>query len=106
MVIKPRGLDVVIRGAIAAVGSVSDEVIVFAVVAPAPPSAIWCEDDRVKSVPGYCTWPAIPRVVGVLVVLIAQLQHPVKFLLADAASGTILPEIICVYYINYCNKTR
>ena len=48
MVIEPRGLDVVIRGAIAAVGNIRDEIIVFAVVAPAPPSAIRCEDDWVE----------------------------------------------------------
>ena len=90
MVIKPRGLDVVIRGAIAAVGNIRDEIIVFAVVAPAPPSATWCEDDWVEPVPGHRTRPAVSRVVGVLIVLIAQLQHPVQFLLADAAIGAIL----------------
>ena len=52
MVIEPRGLDVVIRGAIAAVGNIRDEVVVLAVIAPTPPPTIRCEDNRMKSVPG------------------------------------------------------
>ena len=66
MVIKPRGLEVVVWGAISAVGNIRDEIVVFAVIAPTPPPAIRRENDGMKSVPGYCTWPAIPRMVGVL----------------------------------------
>ena len=62
--IKPRGLEVVVWGAISAVGNIRDEIVVLAVIAPTPPPTMRCEDDRMKSVPGYCTWPAIPRVVG------------------------------------------
>ena len=87
VVIKPRGLDVVVRGAIAAVSNIREEIIVFAVIAPAPPSAIRREDDRVKSVPGHRTWPAISRVVGVLIIEITRRQNQAQFLLADAASG-------------------
>ena len=92
MVIKPRGLEVVVWGAISAVGNIRDEIVVFAVIAPTPPPAIRCENDGMKSVPGYCTWPAIPRVVGVLVIDITCRQYPVQLLLADATSGAILPR--------------
>ena len=92
MMIKPRGLEIVVWGAISAVGNIRDEVIVFAMVAPTPPPAVRCEDDRMKSVPGHCTWPAIPRVVGVLVIDVACCQHPIQLLLANATSGTIPPR--------------
>ena len=90
--IKPRGLEVVVWGAISAVGNIRDEIVVLAVIAPTPPPAIRCEDDRMKSVPGYCTWPAIPRVVGVLVIDVACRQYPIQLLLASATSGAIPPR--------------
>ena len=92
MVIKPWGLEVVVWGAISAVGNIRDEIVVFAVIAPTPPPAIRCEYDGMKSVPGYCTWPAIPRMVGVLVIGVACCQNPIQLLLASATSSAIPPR--------------
>ena len=92
MVIKPRGLEVVVWGAISAVGNIRDEIVVLAVIAPTPPPATRCEGGGMKPVPGYCTWPAIPRVVGVLVIGVACRQYPTQLLLASATSGAILPR--------------
>ena len=90
MVIEPWGLDVVIRGAIAAVGNIRDEIIVFAVIAPAPPSAIWGENDWVKPIPSHSTQPAVAWVVRVLVILVVQLEPAVQFTLADETVDPLL----------------
>ena len=88
--VETRRFYIIVWGHITAVGHISHKVIVLGIVAPAPPSAIWGENDRVKPIPSHSTRPAVAWVVRVLVILVVQLEPAVQFTLADETVDPLL----------------
>ena len=90
MVIETRCFYVIIWGRITAVGHIGHKVIMLGIVAPAPPPAVWCENDRVKPIPSHSTRPAVAWVVRILIILIIQLEPAVQFTLTGGAVDPLL----------------
>ena len=90
MVVETRCFYVIIWRRVTAVSHIGQEVVMLGIVAPAPPSAIWGENDRVKPIPSHSTRPSVAWVVRVLVILVVQLEPAVQFTLADETVDPLL----------------
>ena len=90
MMIETRCFNVIIWSRITAVGHIGHKVIVLGIVAPAPPPAVWRENDRMKPIPNHSTRSAVAWVVRILIILIIQLKPAVQFTLTDSAVDPLL----------------